>query len=1058
MILKNDPIGEDLFESRSHTTIATAIARAIDKNDVHMIGIDGPWGAGKSNLVEMIRKKSTNNKYFFIYDAWGHQTDCQRRAIIEEMIRYIHDMKLLKKNDSEWQSLCNDILGKVTETNTEIQDGFSWSSFFILCSIVITPTIISLTSSMDAGILKTILSSVPFFLVLISVVIAWNSTSETESIREKITILKDTLIGAYKRESIQKKKREFVNTHNPSTISFRRFFNKVDNTLPDGNTLIIIIDNLDRLSQDGVQEIWSSIQACFNDSIEELKRIRVIVPFDRNHLKICHEDVKEYSYINDYIDKTFDVVFRVPLPVMTDWKSYFDKQWKEGIGVTEEQQDVKELDYVKNIYDALTLNITPRNIKAFINDMFTLSLIKTNRDIKYRYRAIFCCKKEHILSDPINALIDLEYLGFLKNQFIHDDEFYDAVSALIYQVPLKRGQEVAIYRTLKRALDSADSKRVVELSVIPSFPSVLDKIIREYNEPEKLYQPICALSELTPDNCGGKEIYENRWELIFTLFNDKDINLDRNRDGQNDSYLCPYQEVMLQHGSDEQKIRLVNLIIDRCKELQELDPIIYKRTIDNINNIVDSSCYDVMNKLPNIKVHWDALRPSMEKDAEVMKKYKLSADNDEIIRYLQSLSPTEYGKVNYLRELMDLGYDLSQFHKKLHDNIDRSYDYNNFKENIFLYEDTTSESNPIRVNYNISYLDGFLQSAENQKNENLIDRIICLIISNHSLSECRQYNVIRTYFNEHKEDLPNRLYRIIKYYIDYGTFLLRSKDFKENEIYLTLCKKMTESDEIFYCEDISLLIRGFSDIIKDAHLDVKELADKLSKYDIKEMNKRELKDVVNIAFLEKTKNINDRLTQELRERVRLYLNDLSHDEWKEIAQSGIDSYEFRVMNLVNFEWNQSFKLGMDDYLIDLAEEKKIPPDELKWNKFIESIATDKSELDVLMAMIYDKIKNRDIQVNEFRFWGKWLLKSKKFTADQDTLRRMLTTKVISDKDCMTIILSDDSAVKDKINEIYMCAPSDEKKHFKKILGAASSEGNEDANKLAKNMNININDV
>lgn len=92
------------------------------------------------------------------------------------------------------------------------------------------------------------------------------------------------------------------------------------------------------------------------------------------------------------------------------------------------------------------------------------------------------------------------------------------------------------------------------------------------------------------------------------------------------------------------------------------------------------------------------------------------------------------------------------------------------------------------------------------------------------------------------------------------------------------------------------------------------------------------------------------------------------------------------------------------------------------------------------------------------FWGKWLLKSKKFTADQDTLRRMLTTKVISDKDCMTIILSDDSAVKDKINEIYMCAPSDEKKHFKKILGAASSEGNEDANKLAKNMNININDV
>lgn len=48
--LQNAPCGEDLFEGKSHKTIAKNIKKLILSNDTcRVIGIDGGWGSGKSN-------------------------------------------------------------------------------------------------------------------------------------------------------------------------------------------------------------------------------------------------------------------------------------------------------------------------------------------------------------------------------------------------------------------------------------------------------------------------------------------------------------------------------------------------------------------------------------------------------------------------------------------------------------------------------------------------------------------------------------------------------------------------------------------------------------------------------------------------------------------------------------------------------------------------------------------------------------------------------------------------------------------------------------------------
>lgn len=94
--LQNAPCGEDLFEGKSHETIAKNIKKLIMSNDTcRVIGIDGGWGSGKSNLIKLVKKQleedtDTKGKYhIFEYDAWGFQTDFQRRSILENLTSFI---------------------------------------------------------------------------------------------------------------------------------------------------------------------------------------------------------------------------------------------------------------------------------------------------------------------------------------------------------------------------------------------------------------------------------------------------------------------------------------------------------------------------------------------------------------------------------------------------------------------------------------------------------------------------------------------------------------------------------------------------------------------------------------------------------------------------------------------------------------------------------------------------------------------------------------------------------------------------------------------------------
>ena len=64
--ISKDPCGEDLFAGKVHERTADHIASLLRTEGSLIIGIDGGWGAGKSNLIQMVEKKLMDKLSFLL--------------------------------------------------------------------------------------------------------------------------------------------------------------------------------------------------------------------------------------------------------------------------------------------------------------------------------------------------------------------------------------------------------------------------------------------------------------------------------------------------------------------------------------------------------------------------------------------------------------------------------------------------------------------------------------------------------------------------------------------------------------------------------------------------------------------------------------------------------------------------------------------------------------------------------------------------------------------------------------------------------------------------------
>lgn len=606
-LLSNAPLGEDLFEGKSQELIADAIVEQLEQNanqrypNLHhqMIGIEGSWGSGKSNLVEIVKKKldekyESKKFHFFTYDVWGHQEDLQRKAILEELVNDLVENKIIvtsteKNNDRNWKERVKNITGSFTETTRRQIPSFNLGIFLCVLAIIITP--ICENKNISSSLFwKEIAPWLPLVLFLLALLIWVIGKGPKIGFAE--------FIYSYKGKSIESTEREFIHEKNPSVLDFRNLLHDLSNALI-GKHLIIFFDNMDRLPKQKVERLWSSIHTFFAEN-QGYDNISCIVTFDREHIQDAFSVKNDDSRGKDYIDKTFDIVFRVASPVLTEWKTFFETKWKEAF---EDKFDPMEYEYVIQAYDMLseTSDLTPRSILRFINECVLLK--RTFGNIPERYIAIFNLRKD----DLTHAPLDKRTLNNLQFIYENDPNYYNYITALVYQVPPEKAISVIYKKKLRDALEQNDKKTLNNISQVPFFKDILEDALDSF---AILRDPIVSLNEIDHIPLPDTRIKKLWRDLYFRSV--QSMQFDSGK-------IELFQIVLLKHLENDLKIELIQKILSPFNNIDFRKP----KNIYNENR-KEYTPEEYVNLLKNMEkaVQRDELKKFLQKFPIKTEKHK----------------------------------------------------------------------------------------------------------------------------------------------------------------------------------------------------------------------------------------------------------------------------------------------------------------------------------------------------------------------------------------------------------------------------------------------------
>ena len=421
-----------------------------------LVGIDRAWGSGKSNLIQILASKLSGSFHFFVYDSWGHQEDLHRRSFLEELTSNLCDNEVIKCN--VWEEKLKELLSRkretVTRTIPRLSDGVIWT---VLIAIM-TPIAQTLADMVDNDVGKL---SVAFFPILVGVffyLLASLKKCGFLSFRD--------LYSLYNEDDLRNESHETVFESEPSVRQFRKWMCELSKGLGP-KKLVIVFDNMDRLPPDKVRKLWSSIHTFFAEN--SFDGIWVIVPFDRNHISMAFRnggDRNGTELSEEFLRKSFSMIFRVPPPVLTDWKKFFEQKYGEAF-----KGEREEMLIVSKIFGQFAAEITPRSVIAFINEMVSLRLTSQER-IPLRYVAVFVLRQHAILENPVDRILDGNFFGSVASPLEGDAELSDSIATVVYGVPIAFASQVALIRKVRDSVVNRDTKRLLRVSDHRSFVDV----------------------------------------------------------------------------------------------------------------------------------------------------------------------------------------------------------------------------------------------------------------------------------------------------------------------------------------------------------------------------------------------------------------------------------------------------------------------------------------------------------------------------------------------------------------------------------------------------------
>lgn len=989
--LENEPIGQDLFEGKSQERIAKVIVDIVKDEKFKVIGIDGGWGTGKSNLVKMVDGLLPDHK-FFLYDVWGHQEDEQRKAILVELTDFItKEGSTIVNNKTNWEKNLEILLANTKETTTVNQPYLSVGFIFSLFSIVYVPTVNVFKDSIvdffeiQALFWKLLLVLFPMVIVLgIYIYHLIREWYKKTGFWKAFKLSSQETFQVYTNRQKVDTRVETISENQPSVRDFRNWMTKIDNDLGENN-LVLVFDNFDRLPKKHILSIWSVIHVFFAET--KYKKIKIIIPFDRLHIKNAFKELNgtEKDYANDYINKTFDIIYRVAPPILSSWKLFFSDNWVKAFPNYDKAEYIK----VEQAYEVFRPEITPRELIAFINEVVSLKLL--NDAIPDRYIAIFVLNQEHIIAHPLKAITELDYLKSLDEFYHFDDDFQKFITALTFQIEPENALEVVYRKQLKNAFLNEDFESFNGLMETSVFSRIIYSVI---NELEDLKSPVLVLNQLSPNEQFSETLLLELWDIVFYKLKDK---------SSNNGLLEDYQKIVLQNVRLANRIQWLNEILTHLSEFEGFKSIYYSKAIDELETLNTSANLelDILGSLKSKKVSPDDFIELVDDKKNDYSRYKISCDDKNLDNHLVGVTMEDTLKINFL-EFYSSPTKLVKFKSHLIKlATENKSNIKNLEKIIELLKLVSNDLiKPFLDDPELYSLMSQLDIKE-PFYADLTAMKITLGVANHPNYQATYNKALQA----RDSSFNIRVSEKIKYYIDYDDCLIKSLEF-DSPMLKSVIQLMIQPD--YKQGDFNRInvLDNFNRLVTHNKLDGKLLFKKLDEG---------FKNDTPFAFeyvWSLTDDVFENAVQSETEIAKVLISVIiSHFEvmnatnWKEKFQD-LSSREFKVLKVLNYSsWNGFALEEFKDKLIEITSAGTTDNFETI-NFLLKSFEEGRKDLTNTFKDIRDKlILNGNITEEIFLNFGKWLFKYGGLDEKSaDVLRTMIKTSFLDSEECLKLLL------------------------------------------------------
>jgi len=985
--IDNKPSGEDLFEGKSQTRTATVLCDIVKDDKFQVIGIDGAWGVGKSNLVKIV-DNNLKNHHFFIYDVWGHQEDDQRRSLLIELTDFLKDNVGLIKG-KKWDKKLKELLSKKKEITTENLPYLSLGFIFSLISIIYAPAVLAFKDDLDdwLEIESTFwkLTLVFFPIVIVILIYLWNLGKywvNKSGFRKSFHKALQETFQIYTNRQTTETKIENISEDEPSAREFKKWMDDIDADLLT-EKLVIVLDNFDRLPKQHIVNVWSSIHLFFAD--KRYKNIKILVPFDREHVRNAFSGENE-NYADDYINKTFDTVFRVAPPILSSWRRFFQNMWEKAF----KEFDPYEYERVVQAYEILRPNITPREVVAFVNSCVSQKML--NEIIPDQYIAIYILRQQHIDANPLKSITDLIYLEGLSPFYSEDEDFARYITALSYAIDPENALEVIYSKRLKSSLQNGNIQVFNEISETPVFSSIIISVLHELESFEK---PIVLLDSLKPTEKLSEIRIQEIWNIIYSK-----RRLRENKKGR----LEDCDLVLLKNVEDLRKSSWLTNILSLLWEDDEEEAII--SYIKNVDSVIEF-CNNLNLQLKPVdslivrKVSPKVLKAAVDLKQSNFTVYKIEYEIEKVDEFLLSLEVKALGEAFFINHIDD-NIKLNRFREKLYTHLASNKAKNEAVLTILSLLKFVS-TKKLEVSDIIS--DADLYSLMDNSTESDLDFVdlAAIRLSLLDTSSPQYRSVFDRALNIDDISFLKNIAHQVEWYIDYDDLLIGSIKFS-NPLVKGVVKELVHLDNkirVYRSEDI---LKNILYISEKNDLSVLDVLNSIKHFTNKE---EENKGILNLnhKILKEISNNESYATDHVIGLFNRHYRQLQKPEWEEIFKN-INNEAFLKLRAIGFNyWNVFAFEEFKSLLLRIADETVITNHEiLKW--LLDSFKNSSHNLNGAYVGLRDRlIRNSEINPDLFNIFLPYLVEFGDLNLRSiDVVRTVLNTELLDDEASVQLML------------------------------------------------------